>query len=115
MDIKECYVKLGGDYTDVTSRLMNEAFVTRFVKKFAVSDEYDSLIKSIKDGNKPEIYRSVHTIKGMALNLSFTKLFEVTNKFCEAYKKMDFSNFDADLVEVVKEYERSIEIIKKLD
>ena len=76
MTLKEYYDRIEGDYDGVVKRLMNEKLVMKFVLKFLDDPSYDLLVKSLDEGNNEEAFRAAHTIKGVAQNLSFTRLYE---------------------------------------
>lgn len=47
MSLKECYVKLGGDYEEVLARLFSEDMVMRFLKKFLSDGTYRLLLETL--------------------------------------------------------------------
>lgn len=83
MNIRECYEKLNGDYDDVMSRLGSEGLVEKFVKKFLDDKSYSLLKQADSDGDIRESFRAVHTLKGVAANLSFTELYDKVSKLTE--------------------------------
>ncbi len=114
MNLKECYDVIGGDYEGVTSRLMNEKIVIKFVRKFLGDPSYDMLLKSLEEGNNEEAFRAAHTIKGIAQNLSFTKLYESSSALADALR--DGSDADEEQIEKVKsDYEQTVRAINDLE
>jgi len=75
MTVKEFYEKVGANYSEVLERLMNDALVSKFIKKFAEDDSvYKQLESSIAAGDYETAFRASHTLKGVVLNLSLTNL-----------------------------------------
>ena len=86
MTLQECYTALGGNYDDAISRLRSERLVTKFVVKFLDDDSCALLLRSMDEKNYEEAFRAAHTIKGVCQNLSFTSLYEVSNRLNEALR-----------------------------
>lgn len=90
MTIQECYAALEGDYADVLNRLYSEALVTKFVGKFLSDQSFQLLESSLKAGNYEEAFRAAHTLKGVAQNLSFTKLYQSSHEITEALRTKNY-------------------------
>lgn len=87
MTLQELYAAIGGDYAGVLGRLMNrESMVQKFVLKFLNDASYDTLVKSMAEGNYEEAFRAAHTIKGVGQNLGFTKLYESAGALSDALR-----------------------------
>ena len=116
MTVKECYAAMGGNYDDVMSRLRTDERVTKFLRKIVDDTTYSLLETSLSSGNAEEAFRAAHTIKGMCMNLSVTKLLESANKLTEALRGK--SAIDAgimELFEAVKaDYALTVECIRQL-
>lgn len=74
MTIKECYDMMGADYNSICERFGGEELVRRFAVKLLEDPTYDSLLEAVADGDWNRSFRLVHTLKGIAANLSFTRL-----------------------------------------
>lgn len=112
MTLQECYTAMGGNYQDVIGRLRSERLVTKFVVKFLEDDSYALLLRSMDEKNYEEAFRAAHTMKGVCQNLSFTRLFEVSNRLNEALRNGPTPEVP-ELVEKVKtEYEASAAAIR---
>ena len=83
MTIQECYKAIGGNYEDVLRRLPNEALIRKFTLKFLEDQSYLQLKQALKDKNYEDAFRSAHTLKGVCQNLSFDRLYEVSNELTE--------------------------------
>ena len=112
MTLQECYQKMGGNYSDVKSRLIKEERIEKFVIRFLEDDSFQKLCEARAAENPGEVFRAVHTLKGVSQNLGFTRLFEACHVMTEAVrggvKLENEALFDA----VVKEYDTTVNCIK---
>ena len=103
MSVKEFYVSIGGDYDRALQMLMNDAFITKLLKKFAEGNYYDELRKAREDNDVPHTFAITHTLKGVAGNLSLSPIYEKASAICEATRKkkdgVDVSKEMDDLIE----------------
>lgn len=114
MTVKECYEALEGDYDDVMGRLRSESLVQKFAIKFLEDKSYENICKAIKEGNCEEAFRGAHTLKGVCQNLSFTKLYESSEKVTELLRNGDL-NVPQDLMDKLKsDYDQTINSLKQL-
>lgn len=86
MTLKECYEAMGADYNDVFARLRNDDRIQRFLVKVLEDGSYDLLVKSLEERNIEEAFRAAHTIKGVCMNLSLTKLYQSAQALTEALR-----------------------------
>ena len=80
MTIQECYKAIGGNYEDVLRRLRSEVLIRKFTLKFLEDQSYSLLKQALGDNNYEEAFRGAHTLKGVCQNLSFDRLYEVSDK-----------------------------------
>lgn len=83
MTVRECYERIGGDYDTAVARFKNEATLVRFLKMFPSDKSMSLLHTGIEIGNLSLSFRSVHSLKGVAANLSFTDLQEKASALTE--------------------------------
>ena len=114
MTLQECYAKLGGDYEGTLGRLCSEKLVEKFALKFLADDSYSLLEESIQVGNYSDAFRAAHTLKGVSLNLGFTKLYEVSDVLTEALRDSNQLEDEALLEKVKDEYRRTIDLLQEL-
>lgn len=74
MNLKDCYIKFGGDFDEVLGRLRREQSVQKFMYKFLDDKSFHLFEASMENKDYEEALRAVHTLKGICLNLSFTRL-----------------------------------------
>ena len=78
--MQECYKAIGGNYEAVLGRLHSEALIQRFTLKFLEDQSYLQLKQALENKNYEDAFRSAHTLKGVCQNLSFDRLYEVSDK-----------------------------------
>ena len=115
MNLQGFYNAIGGNLEEAKSRLMNETLVLKFVKKFITTGDYELLVKSYQNDDKPEVYRAVHTLKGMSLNMAFTNFANMCTEFCEKYKAQNFSSYNTDVKVLCDEYLKIKKLIEELE
>lgn len=88
MNIKECYDAAGGNYDEVIRRFFKEELLTKFALKFLDDKTYDTLIADLEKGDIEASFRGAHTLKGVAMNLSFTELYIVSDELTEMLRPL---------------------------
>ena len=78
--MQECYKAIGGNYEAVLGRLHSEALIQRFTLKFLEDQSYLQLKQALENKNYEDAFRRAHTLKGVCQNLSFDRLYEVSDK-----------------------------------
>ena len=114
MTLQECYAKLGGDYEGTLGRLCSEKLVEKFALKFLADDSYSLLEESIQVGNYSDAFRAAHTLKGVSLNLGFTKLYEASDVLTEALRDRNYLEDEKLLEKVENEYQRTVDLLHEL-
>ena len=89
MDIREFYDRTGGDFEAAMKRLMKETRVEKFVRMFPDDPSYRELESNLALNNVKEAFRAAHTLKGVCMNLSFTKLYRSVNEVTESLRSAD--------------------------
>ena len=80
MTMQECYKAIGGNYEAVLGCLHSEALIQKFTLKFLEDQSYLQLKQALENKNYEDAFRSAHTLKGVCQNLSFDRLYEVSDK-----------------------------------
>lgn len=60
-------------------------------------------------------FRAMHTLKGVAVNLGFTALYNVSSALTEKLRSQEYDNLDGLIADVKKQYDIVIEAIAALD
>ena len=84
MTLQEFYAQIGGSYADTVRRLCSESFVLRFVKKYPANPSFDELCEAVDRSDWESAFRAAHTLKGVAQNLGFDRLYAVSVPLTEA-------------------------------
>ena len=112
MTLQECYAAMGGNYEEVVGRLRSERLIQKFVLKFVDDGSYQLLVDSMAAKNYEDAFRAAHTIKGVCQNLSFTRLYEVSNRLNEALRGGPTPEAPGLVEEVKSEYEQTVSAIR---
>ena len=86
MTLAAFYEQIGGDYQKTVDRLYNEAMVRKFVLKYRQDGTFEELRAAHAAGDWETAFRAAHTLKGIALNLGFTRLFASAMALTEALR-----------------------------
>ena len=115
MTMQECYKAIGGNYEAVLGHLHSEALIQRFTLKFLEDQSYLQLKQALENKNYEDAFRSPHTLKGVCQNLSFDRLYEVSNELTELLRDRTGAQpgISEAMEKVTEVYERMIEEIKK--
>ena len=116
MDVKDCYREFEGNYEDALSRLMNDTLIEKFLKTFLNDDSFNSLSVSIENSDSHE---AAHTLKGVSLNLSLSRLSASASEITEYLRDCDNKIIDETVLfrlfdSVSKDYRMTVEVIEKL-
>lgn len=86
MNLEEFYAQIGGDYADTLQRLCNENMVKKFVKKYQDDPTCADLHNAVLQQDWEAAFRGAHTLKGVAQNLGFERLYQVSAVLTEAMR-----------------------------
>ena len=112
MNLKDCYIKFGGDFDEVLGRLRREETVQKFAFKFLDDKSFGLFESSIGSKDYEDALRAVHTLKGICQNLSFTRLFESSSLVTNALKENDWNKAVDMMPKLSKDYYETINVIK---
>ena len=117
MTLIEFYEKTGSNYNDVLGRIPSEALIKRFLKMLPRDTSMQLLTDSVASNDVATAFRAVHTIKGVALNLSLSSLSGVCSEMTEALRgKSEMPENISELYEKVpKEHTRVVNAIDQVD
>ncbi len=115
MTVCDFYTRINGNYQDVLSRLPNDAFILRFLKKFPAEPSFNELMSAIEKGEITASFEASHKLKGVAANLAFTELY---NAVCELTEQLRPCTDAADSLivnRVCNSYNRILDEIRCLE
>lgn len=114
MTVKECYEALGADYEGTLGRLCSEKLVQRFALKFLADASFSTLQKAMGEEDYEEAFRAAHTLKGVGMNLGFTRLLTVSDELTEELRGGKKPADDSLLDRLSQEYGRTMALLKEL-
>ena len=112
MDLKDCYIKFGGDFDEVLGRLRREQTIQKLVYKFLDDKSFRLFEASMGNKDYAEALRAVHTLKGICQNLSFTRLLESSSLVTKALKENDWNRAVEMMPQLSKDYGEMIDVIE---
>ena len=115
MTLKEFYAAVGGDYDATLNRIPKESMVLRFVKKYADDKTYAQLTEAVKAQDWETAFRASHTLKGVAQNLGFDRLYAVSVPLTEAMRGGKPLTDPALLTAVKDVHQETVAAILQLD
>lgn len=77
------YRRAGGNYSEAVRRLKSESLIERLLKMLMSDNSVESLIAAINANDAGKAFYSVHTLKGVALNLGLDSLADVCSQMTE--------------------------------
>lgn len=107
MNLEKLYKEIHGDYAEAKARLMNDRLVEKFVLKFLSDPSMQQLRDAIASGEHDVAFRAVHTLKGVAANLSFTELWKAASALTEQLRHSD-GTVDETLLENLEDAYRLV-------
>ena len=87
MTVKEFYDRIGGDYSGTLARFMSEKRILRFVRMFPEDPSFREVERFLSEDSLEQAFHSAHTLKGVCLNIGFTRLYEHANDITEALRE----------------------------
>lgn len=97
--------------------MSSQKIVIKFVKKFIEDNTFNELTVGISKGDLEQTYRSVHTLKGICLNLSFDVLANycsMLTEYLRTINKLD-DNVYMMYENIKEEYQKVFIKIKELN
>ena len=115
MNLEECYNKIGANQKDLVQRLGSKDFAELFAKKFLEDDSFVNLEKALAEKNAEIAFRAVHTLKGVAQNLSLDNLYKVSFILTESLRGGAITaECEPQFAAVKREYDKTIAALKEL-
>lgn len=113
MNLKDCYIKIGGDFDGVMGRLRREQLVTKFLYKFLDDKSFELFESAMRAQDYEEALRAVHTLKGICQNLSFDELYESSSRITNALRKNDISKAMDMAPQLSRDYYKVIHAVEE--
>ena len=116
MTIEELYARLGANYEEAKTRLMNDALIRRFLLKFADTFSLDSLLCAAKENDAKGVFEAAHSLKGVAGNLALAELYALSSSLTEKVRGMpEGAKVDvaSEVQGIQSEFERTVSLIRE--
>ncbi|MDO5132948.1 MAG: Hpt domain-containing protein, partial [Eubacteriales bacterium] len=98
----------------VLKRFMGEERVEKYVKMFLRDDSYDLLLDALRKERIEDAFLAAHTLKGVCLNIGFSRLYDSASIMTEALRAGDRQGAQDALPALRRDYEEITESIKFL-
>lgn len=104
--LKEKLTDAGVDLESGLERFMgNETLYAKFAMRFTEDKNYAGLLAAMEAGDEKAAFEAAHTLKGVAGNLSFTRIYQRTSEVVEALRGGDLAEAQRKLPELCRAYE----------
>lgn len=113
MELRDCYIRFGGDFDEVAGRLRREQTVRKFIYKFLDDQSFRQFEAAMESKDYAEALRAVHTLKGICQNLSFTRLYESSSLVTNALKENDYQKEVEMMPRLSEDYHRIINSVEE--
>lgn len=110
--LEQAYHELGADYEGVTTRLMGDALVARFVGKFFEDENFVKLGEALAAQDVKAAFMAAHTLKGVCQNLGFDNLYAPSSELTEVLRAGSLEGTDELYAKVAAEYQKMEEVLK---
>ncbi|MCF0203227.1 MAG: Hpt domain-containing protein [Bacteroidaceae bacterium] len=115
MNIQEFYKETDSNYEEAVKRLMNDKFLTRFVKQFPTDPSYPELAAALEADDTQKAFLNAHTLKGVCKNLSFTQLADTSSEITEILRAENLAEAKEYFPKVKADYDRIIAALSCLE
>lgn len=117
MKVSEFYDAVGGHYDEALERLQNDEFIAKLLRMMCKDKSMEQLDTAIQNSEAESAFMAVHTLKGIALNLSLANLAEACSELTENLRHSNELQPNTEKLynDVKHEYERVIDTLAKLD
>ena len=115
MTLQNFYDSIGESLDDVLNRLHKEERITKYLGLFLQDPSFNDLEKAFGEKDAEKAFRAAHTLKGVAANLGFQKLYEASSALTEDLRPGAFTDSSETLFSNVLDlYSSVIENIRTL-
>ena len=113
MTLEDLYKSLGGDYSEVMSRLFDENMIKKLLIMFPDDPSYSNLCIALKYGDMKSAHLAAESLLGTCKNLGFVTLAKCLSDVAEATKQGADGVTDWMLSVLGSKYESTVHIVKK--
>lgn len=114
MTLQELYEKTGGDYESALGRFRDETRVRRFALMFLQDGTMAQLKHAVACDDRERAFHMAHTLKGLALNMSFDRLAASSSALTEQLRSGDAPADEALYAAVAADHGALVEALEQL-
>ena len=115
MTVQEMYEALGSDYNALKTRLASEKLIKKLLAKYPNDKNYGMLEEGMAEKDFDKCFTAAHTIKGVASNLGFDRLFTVSAKLSDSLKVKNYEGVEEMFADVKEAQEEVLKYIAETD
>ena len=115
MTVFDGYIALGGDVTSDIYQSLSEKMLFKFLKKLTEDEQMQSLELAIGAKDRDAAYAAAHTLKGVALNLSLSRLSNPLCGLTDALRAGFPQNAEELFQEVKTEFDYAVKVINLIE
>ena len=119
MTLQEFYQQVGGDYSLMVKRMMNDKFATKCIKKLITDTSFKDCVDNYQQKDYEKAFLGAHALKGVCANLGIQSLLthvsELSNYLKNHQVSVDEKHVSKLITNVELEYTIVIEYVKLLD
>lgn len=113
--IRQELIEHGADVSGAIARLANnEAIYEKLLLKYLEDKSFEKLMQHMAEKNYEEIYKDVHTLKGVTSNLGLNKLTNASAVMLNKLREDNTSGLEEDFEKVKETYYLYQKMIMKL-
>lgn len=102
MTVKEAYEKMNGNYPEISSRLVDDKKIMKFLSMFTRDTTFSELCAKMQNESYEEAFHAAHTLKGLCQNLALSGLLEPVAELTECLREGTCEDGALDYFEEVK-------------
>lgn len=113
--MREEWTKAGIDFDDLSARLGgSETMATKFLKRFLTDETFAHIEEDWNQRNYDTLFHSVHTLKGVAANLSMKQLYAITRTWVDDLRVQKYDTSAKYYQACQKEYQHIQASLQKI-
>ena len=112
--LREFYETVGGDYEAAREAFKEEKRMLRFLRRFPEDPSYAQLTDAMSKPDLDAAFHAAHSLKGVALTLRLTALYEAASEVTEALRAADEPLARAGMPRLEEVYRRTADAVSEL-
>lgn len=114
MTVRDFYSEVNGDYNEISSRILSEDRIRKYLYIFLRDKTFTNLCTEIDCNNTQKAFIYAHTLKGLSQNLSLSSLYAYSELITQALRNNNIKKAVSLLPRLSEEYTRVMVGIKTL-